>query len=899
MHRSVPAPFTVAPLQSAGGAARIEDARARSIYVWLALAISASYIFEGPLRYVLLLAKIPTAIYLRDLASVAMIAFAVFCWMTGERRLFPLVVALYVLFLHLLCGVLLLPSVIQPLLGLKVFFTFLFGMAAAASIAEHPRTLQWLALTAFFATAAGVFLDAVVDFPWAGEAYESAIATVQVSREWSSGGIPRLAGFARASFDAATIVLVLMVPMLATRWSVLWRAALWALGFVTIWLTTSKGALLALLALAVWRALENLRAPKRCVITWVSASAAICLAMPLAATQLGFTIRRGSVVSWLSSFMERVDFMWPDAMQSWLKDGYVLVGRGLGGIGFGQLGAEWWRYNAADNLMIYLLVSFGLLALVYIAAFLAGLARTFDSGPEDAYFARCVRGWAVVLFSYGCTSNMVEQPLMNLVIGVCFGAVTILWPALQSQTRVSLRVCRKAVSASVAAGAVLFASPGHAQTAFQFGVGVHVGQNRNALQATEKALAQTGVNSFRDEVFWHRIETRQGTLAFPDSLRDLDQLVTDSVRQGRRPLLILNYGNRFYDGGGLLSSLEGIAAYTRYVRFVVKHFRGRVDQFEVWNEWNIGGGGTPQQRAARSGSPEGYAAVLRAAYAAIKAENPAATVIGGAFAGYDAKWVEAFARAGGFASLDGFSMHPYVFAEGRQTPVAPSAVRLSGAIGIDRLLSFFMSEANADTPFAPLPATPESAMKHLDEFKSRIDQLAPGRNVRIYVTEAGWPVHNGSHGVSEAVSAAYLQRFMLLARARPWIAGVWWYDLFDDGDNAQDKEHRFGLLTKSGAPKPAFQALADIQSLLASSAAPALETDGSGQITVSGQRADGTRFVASWLATDDFSRKTPWPKGAALAGSGFRSLASTSPGAGDLSVGATPVVLTTSTQGAQ
>jgi hypothetical protein len=76
--------------------------------------------------------------------------------------------------------------------------------------------------------------------------------------------------------------------------------------------------------------------------------------------------------------------------------------------------------------MIYLLVSFGLFALVYIGGFLRNLARTFDAGGgRYELFARCVRGWAVVLFSYGCTSNMVEQPLMNLVIGICFGAVTM------------------------------------------------------------------------------------------------------------------------------------------------------------------------------------------------------------------------------------------------------------------------------------------------------------------------------------------------------------------------------------------------------------------------------------------------------------------------------------------
>jgi hypothetical protein len=435
MDALVPAPFTVAPLLSPPQQARGEAAggSALRLYVWAALAMALSYIFESPLRFLLLHAQVPTLIYMRDVAALALIGFAVFAWMTGERRLFPVMVALYVLFLHLLCGVLLLPGVIQPLLGLKVFFTFLFGMAAAAAIAARGPALLRLSLLAFLATAFGVFLDKFVEFPWAGQAYASAIATVQVTREWSSGGVPRLSGFARASFDAATIVLILMVPILASRWNTLWRISLWALGFATIWLTTSKGALLALLALAVWRVLEGFRAAKQWVLAWILFFAGCCLALPLAATQFGFGVRRGNVAGWLSSFMDRVDYMWPDALAGWLEHGYLVIGRGLGGIGFPQLGLEWWRYNAADNLMIYLLVSFGLLALVYVGVFLLGVARTFTVTPAQAFFPLCVRGWAVVLFSYGCTSNMVEQPLMNLVIGVCFGAVTVLWPATQAR----------------------------------------------------------------------------------------------------------------------------------------------------------------------------------------------------------------------------------------------------------------------------------------------------------------------------------------------------------------------------------------------------------------------------------------------------------------------------------
>ena len=427
--QSLPASFTVAPIRTTAEPADRSDqiVRAAGLFRWVALGMAMTYLFEGPARYVLMLAHVPTLIYLRDVAAFALVAFAVSSWLGGERRLFPLVVAVYVLFLHLLCGVFTLPSVLQPLLGLKVFFTFLFGMAAAGAIAERAQSLAGLALAAFLATACGVALDVVIDFPWAGEAYESAIATVQVSREWSSGGIPRLAGFARASFDAATIVLVLIVPLLASRWNVLFRALLWVTAFATIWLTTSKGALLALAALAVWAVLEGRSSTKRLVLPWIATFASICLALPIAATQFGFGVRRSQVAGWLSSFVERIDFMWPDALNTWLTHGNLLTGRGLGGIGFAQVSGEWWRYNAADNLMIYLLVSFGVFAVLYAGGFLVTLRRTFHADPSQEFLALCVRGWALLVFSYGCTSNMVEQPLMNMTIGFCFGAVTMVF----------------------------------------------------------------------------------------------------------------------------------------------------------------------------------------------------------------------------------------------------------------------------------------------------------------------------------------------------------------------------------------------------------------------------------------------------------------------------------------
>src|SRR5688572_29053605 len=172
MPSQLPAAFTVAPVQRPIGFADGAEERVRgaSLFLWTTLIICASYIFEGPVRYVLMLAHVPTLIYLRDLAALGLVAFAMSLWLGGERRLFPLVVAVYALFLHLLCGVLLLPNAAQSLLGLKVFFTFLLGMAAAMAIAERSRSLMRLAFLAFLATVGGVLLDAVVNFPWAGQA---------------------------------------------------------------------------------------------------------------------------------------------------------------------------------------------------------------------------------------------------------------------------------------------------------------------------------------------------------------------------------------------------------------------------------------------------------------------------------------------------------------------------------------------------------------------------------------------------------------------------------------------------------------------------------------------------------------------------------------------------------
>jgi polysaccharide biosynthesis protein PslG len=329
--------------------------------------------------------------------------------------------------------------------------------------------------------------------------------------------------------------------------------------------------------------------------------------------------------------------------------------------------------------------------------------------------------------------------------------------------------------------------------------------------------------------------------------------VDDAVAHNRSPILILDFGNQFYDNGDAPKSQATIDAYARYVTFVVNYFRGRVSQFEVWNEWNGGMG-------SLSGKPQTgdtYVPLLKAAYKAIKAANPNATVIGGVVSWTDQSWVDAFAKAGGMDYIDAFSVHPYVLnpyaiKPNYLIPKSPQEVHISQSVANTGQTS---ANAPAAAAFVPIRGTPESAMQNVDIFKGKIDSLAHGKSIPLYITEMGWPTSATKNGVPEAQVAAYMQRFLLMARARPWIAGVWWYDLLNDGGNANSDLDNFGLLKNPSSPKQAYQALVSIMDVLQSGRATTVSTDANGVTTASGYTSAGKTVKITWLATNQLDAK--------------------------------------------
>lgn len=310
---------------------------------------------------------------------------------------------------------------------------------------------------------------------------------------------------------------------------------------------------------------------------------------------------------------------------------------------------------------------------------------------------------------------------------------------------------------------------------FLFGAGTHLGQNKiNAANALLLYNAG-GLNSLRDETYWHRLEVKDGKLEYPNSLADLDDVTTKIKNAGGSPLVVLDYSNNAYDLGDIPTSDAAIDAFARYASFTASHYKGRVQLYEVWNEWNIGMGSNKKPRTIRP--VDNYIRLLRSTMKAVRAVDPSAKLIAGGVCGIDDKWIDQFIAQGGVKGIDGFSVHPYVFA-------------------------------------LPGRNRPEDASEWLGRLNAKLTAANDGRPVDIYVTEIGWPNHVGTTGWSESQSADFLLRFYMLARAQPAIRGVWWYELRDGGDNPLEREHRFGLAGRDQRAKPALQAQKIVGSLL-------------------------------------------------------------------------------------
>lgn len=111
------------------------------------------------------------------------------------------------------------------------------------------------------------------------------------------------------------------------------------------------------------------------------------------------------------------------------------------------------------------------------------------------------------------------------------------------------------------------------------------------LHANLALLADYGFTRLRTDFTWSDIQRSATAAPSAWSWGPYDSFVDSASSQGMRVLAILDYGNRWANGdrcneGDDKRPPDDFSTFTRYATETVKHFDGRVAQYEIWNEPN-------------------------------------------------------------------------------------------------------------------------------------------------------------------------------------------------------------------------------------------------------------------------------------------------------------------------
>lgn len=292
--------------------------------------------------------------------------------------------------------------------------------------------------------------------------------------------------------------------------------------------------------------------------------------------------------------------------------------------------------------------------------------------------------------------------------------------------------------------------------AYVLGIGGHPEGFRGSAEKYVSLLKQYNISSLRTDYLWREVEITKGV--YNPANNKTESVINLSFKQGVSALLILGYGNELY-GTGKPRTKDEILAYSSYAAWTAEHFKGRGYIYEIWNEW-------PHRTNKDSSSTNidsamSYLALVKYASLAIKKVDPTAKVIAGGFNpidGLEKEWGRYLVKYGILNYVDGLSIHPYAY----------SSKKL---------------------------ASPTTNLSIVRNFHDVLISTNKGfKEIPLYITEIGYPTYRGKPQFTEDDVESYATQYLEIAGSMPFVKGVWWYDLKDDGNDKNNKEHNFGIL---------------------------------------------------------------------------------------------------------
>jgi glycosyl hydrolase family 42 (putative beta-galactosidase)/putative glycosyl hydrolase len=319
-----------------------------------------------------------------------------------------------------------------------------------------------------------------------------------------------------------------------------------------------------------------------------------------------------------------------------------------------------------------------------------------------------------------------------------------------------------------------------------WGMGVYLYRypdNAVGYERMDKAAAMAqaaGVKWSREEFSWNRIEIQPGKYDF----HYYDKVVETATNHGISIYGLLAYWSRWTEP----YTEQGIDDFCKWARAVVRHYKGKIKHWEIYNEPNI---------FFWSGPRELYPTLVKKCYMAIKEEDPEAQVLAISTAGIDRKFIQLCLDAD--SPFDILTIHPY---------------------------RSLLSE--------------RAFMEELVSTAKLVD------NRPVWITEMGWSTQIG--GTDERTQAQLLARSYLSSVASGACQNVSWYNFRCDGNDLFYNEHNFGVLRTDLSPKPGYRSLTTVCRTL-SHGSPIRRTD-FGSNVYALQVADAVALCAATNAVD-------------------------------------------------
>ena len=319
------------------------------------------------------------------------------------------------------------------------------------------------------------------------------------------------------------------------------------------------------------------------------------------------------------------------------------------------------------------------------------------------------------------------------------------------------------------------AQPASRATALLAGVNTAgLGPGSTPVEADHTIALAHELNSkiIRIELPWSLLEPRARGQLDPQALEYTDRLMNDAATQGIAVIAMIDATPCWATSAparlkracvpgerGAANSYPPAqpADFAALVKTLAERYGTKMTALEVWNEPDQAN----EKYFAGPHKPQRYAAILKAAYTAIKQVNPQIKVLGGSLVGTNGVFLRLLYKAGIKGYYDGLGIHFYT--------LSLASIRAFRAVQV----------ANGDT-------TP------------------------LWFDEFGWTdcyprkIQEEQGCVTPAAQAQNITNIFRALGSSSYIAAATLYELQDGGTES------FGVLTAKGAHKPAFAALSDV-----------------------------------------------------------------------------------------